>query len=217
MNSELADAVQRFRRYLKRRFSNSSTAKHYGNDLLHFGRIIDKAPTEVTRADVTEFATKQLSAGLKPSTVNRRLAALHSFFDFLDLTTESEDLPNPVVWQLHGIKQGQHLPRDLPEPVARAFWSPVCQGPVRDQAIVALMLDVGLRVGAVAALQVHDFEPILAGTRVTGLRVRGKGDKERKVWLVPETATVIQAWLGRVCKLQPHQNRSDLPHGKMVR
>jgi hypothetical protein len=57
MNNEFAKAVHRFRRYLKRRFSNSSTVKYYGNDLVHFGRIIDKAPTTVTRADVTEFAT----------------------------------------------------------------------------------------------------------------------------------------------------------------
>ncbi len=57
------------------------------------------------------------------------------------------------------------------------------------------MMDVGLRVGEVAALQVHDFEPSATSTVLAGLRVHGKGDKERKVWLVAETAALLQAWL----------------------
>ncbi len=161
MNQEFAQAIKRFIQHLQRRYPTSATARHYENDLVHFSQVIDKRPEAVTRADITAFLTSQLAAGLKPTTVNRRVAALRSFFNFLLIEAEAEDWSNPVVWGLHGIKQGQHLPRDLTEPVARVFWEAVCQGPVRDQALVALMLDVGLRVGEVAALEVSDFEPAM--------------------------------------------------------
>ena len=101
---------------------------------------------------------------------------------------------NPVVWSLHRVKQGSHLPRDLPEQVARQFWQAVEQGPVRDQTMVALMLDVGLRVGEVVNLALGDFELAVAGDTLSALRVRGKGNKERRVWLVPETARLIESW-----------------------
>jgi integrase/recombinase XerD len=54
---------------------------------------------------------------------------------------------------------------------------------------------VGLRVSEVAALQVQDFEPALRPDELSALRVQGKGDKERRVWLVPETAALVQGWL----------------------
>jgi len=57
------------------------------------------------------------------------------------------------------------------------------------------MLDVGLRVGEVTALQVSDFDPAIRRERLAGLRVCGKGDKERKVWLVAETAALLEIWL----------------------
>jgi site-specific recombinase XerD len=54
---------------------------------------------------------------------------------------------------------------------------------------------VGLRVSEVAALQVQDFEPALRPDELSALRVQGKGDKERRVWLMPETAALVQSWL----------------------
>jgi len=126
MNQELSQAIERFSQHLQRRYPTSTTVRHYENDLIHFSQVIDKRPDAVTRADITAFLTSQLAAGLKPATVNRRVAALRSFFNFLIIEAEAEDWSNPVVWELHGIKQGQHLPRDLSEPVARAFWEAVC-------------------------------------------------------------------------------------------
>jgi site-specific recombinase XerD len=43
------------------------------------------------------------------ATVNRRLAALRTFYHFLH--TETEDTPpNPVLPHRHVIRQGRHLP-----------------------------------------------------------------------------------------------------------
>ena len=97
MNQELAHAIQRFSQHLKRRFPDSATVIHYENDLLHFSQVIDKPPIDVNRADITVFSTQQLTEGKSPATVNRRLAALRSFFNFLALEAESDEWANPVI------------------------------------------------------------------------------------------------------------------------
>jgi site-specific recombinase XerD len=195
MNQQFAQAVQRFIQHIRQRYPTSSTATHYQSDLEQFGSMVDKAPRAVTRADVGHFVTVQLAQGLSAATVNRRLATLSSFFEFLADEANDDYWANPVVWRSHRVRQGRHLPRDLSEAVARQFWQAVHLGPVRDRAIVALMLDVGLRVSEVAALRVQDFEPAPYPGELPSLRVRGKGDKERRVWLAPETAAVVQSWL----------------------
>lgn len=195
MNQEFTQAMQRFIQHIRQHYPTSSTATHYQNDLEQFGRMVDKAPRAVTRADVSHFVTVQLAQGLSAATVNRRLASLSSFFEFLADEANDDYWANPVVWRSHRVRQGRHLPRDLSEAVARQFWQAVRLGPVRDQAIVALMLDVGLRVGEVVALRVQDFESAPYLGELSSLRVRGKGDKERRVWLTPETAALVQSWL----------------------
>jgi site-specific recombinase XerD len=195
MNQEFSQAMHRFIQNIRLRYPNSSTVIHYQSDLEQFNRLVDKAPRAISRIEVTQFVTGQLAAGRSPATVNRRLASLSSFFEFLADEAGDDHWSNPVVWALHRVKQGSHLPRDLPEQVARQFWQVVQQGPVRDQAMVALMLDVGLRVSEVVNLTVDDFEPVTDGEGLASLRVRGKGNKERRVWLVPETAQLIESWL----------------------
>ena len=146
MNKEFTQAIHRFIQNIGLRYPGSSTVIHYKNDLEQFNHLVDKAPRAITRGDVTQFVTQQLVDGLSPGTVNRRLASLSSFFEFLAEETGDDHWLNPVHWSYHRVKQGSHLPRDLPEQVARQLWGAIEQGPVRDQAMVALMLDVGLRV-----------------------------------------------------------------------
>ncbi|MCP4544595.1 MAG: tyrosine-type recombinase/integrase, partial [Chloroflexi bacterium] len=64
----------------------------------------------------------------------------------------------------------------------------------RDQAMFRLMLDVGLRVEEVSKLEVHDLTVSSDGT-VGRMQVRGRGGKERFVWLLSETLEVMQTWL----------------------
>ena len=195
MNQQFSQATQRFIQNIRLRHRNSSTAMHYQNDLEQFNRLIDKAPGLIRQSDVSQFVTQQLAQGRKATTVNRRLASLSRFFEFLADEAGDDQWPNPVVWGLHRVKPGSHLPRDLPEQVAHRFWQAVRQGPVRDQAMVALMLDVGLRVGEVVNLRLADLELHPPAEELTSLRVCGKGNKERRVWLVAETAHLVESWL----------------------
>ncbi len=187
----MKQAIERFERYIKSRYPNSSTARHYVYDLRQFNRLISKPPRAVTREDVDRFVEDHLERGLAATTVNRRLAAVHEFFEYLAEENQEEEWPNPVSWKRHKVKPGKPLPRDVSEPEIERLFAQIKHP--RDRAMFRLMLDVGLRVEEVAKLRISD---LTANDSALGrLRVRGKGNKERFVWLMRETSQIVQAWL----------------------
>jgi site-specific recombinase XerD len=191
---QMEQAIDKFERYIQSRYPNSTTAKHYRSDLRQFRQLVGKPPRTVTRKDVDRFVEDQLTRGLAAATINRRLAALHEFFEYLADETGEPEWPNPVNWKRHKVKPGKPLPRDASEPEVERLFAYITQP--RDRAMFRLMLDVGLRVGEIAALQVEDL--MMAADGSSGrLRVRGKGEKERFVWLLPETLGIVQAWLAQ--------------------
>ena len=100
-------ALARFEQYLNRRFSHSSTPIHYLSDLRIFIRSHgDEPPEAVTPADIDVFVDAQLKAGMSISTVNRRLATLHTFFEFLAGENLEDSQPNPVIKRRHALKAG---------------------------------------------------------------------------------------------------------------
>lgn len=187
----MKQAIEQFERYIKSRYPNSSTVRHYVHDVRLFNQLIDKNLRTVTREDVDRFVEDQLKRGLAATTVNRRVAALHEFFEYQAEENQEIEWPNPVNWKRHKVKAGKPLPRDASEAEIERLFEQITHP--RDKAMFRLMLDVGLRVEEVSALRSRD---LTTGNGSLGrLRVRGKGDKERFVWLMPETLQVVQAWL----------------------
>ena len=187
------EAIAKFKCYLERRYPARSTAKHYISDLIIFRQFVGHlSPKEITAKMVDEFVQAQNQQGLKPAALNRRLASLSSFLDFLIDAAEDDRWHNPVRWKRHGIKQGRHLPRDVNDETVRRLFA-VLDDP-RDRAIFTLMVSAGLRVGEVVQLQLEDL-PALETTLLNRLRVCGKGDKERIAWLTSEAMRPVQQWL----------------------
>jgi site-specific recombinase XerD len=186
-------AIIRFEKYLKRRYPDRSTAKHYLSDLKIFHQFVGKKrPREITVKTIDAFIQAQQAEGLKASTINRRLSSLASFFDFLSLEAEADDWLNPVRWKQHRVQQGRHLPRDVKDETAEALLALIDDH--RDRAIFSLMLKGGLRVGEVVALDLAHLEAPLQNN-LARLRVYGKGQKERIVWLTQDSWLVVQGWL----------------------
>lgn len=187
----MEQAIERFEQYIECRYPNSTTARHYVHDLRQFSQLIGKPSRAVTREDVDRFVEEQLERGLAATTVNRRLAALREFFEFLAEEEPEEEWRNPVSWKRHRVKTGKPLPRDLSETEVERLFAQITHP--RDKAMFRLMLDVGLRVQEVTQLRVDDLTDV--GEGKGRLRVRGKGEKERYVWLMSETMEVMQTWL----------------------
>ena len=187
------EAIREFERYLNRRYPGRSTVKHYINDLQLFQRFVDKPPREVTRLDIDRFVEDQLARSLSATTVNRRLASLRHFFEFLADEADDDTWANPVVWRRQRVREGQPLPRDISDTdVERLF---ACISHPRDWLMFGLMCWAGLRVGEVAALRVSDLIPSSNPEVGARLLVRGKGQKERVVPLTPVLSQQWEEWL----------------------
>jgi site-specific recombinase XerD len=186
-------AIVDFKAYLQRRYPDRSTGKHYVSDLTIFSQFVGKtSPRDITVKTIDAFVQAQQAAKLKPATINRRLSAISSFFEFLIAEAEDDTWRNPVRWKRHSVRTGHHLPRDVSDEIAEALLS-VVNDP-RDRAIFTLMLKAGLRVGEVVTLTLNDIEPS-PQHNLARLRVCGKGRKERTTWLTQEAWLELAAWL----------------------
>ena len=189
MKTEIAN----FKPYLERHHPDRSTTKHYINDLSIFSDFVgERSPREISVKTIDAFVQAQSAQNLKPATINRRLSAISSFFEYLIAEAEDDTWRNPVRWKRHRVQPGHHLPRDVSDETADRLLT-VVDDP-RDYAMFSLMLKAGLRVGEVVALRLDALEPP-DQNNLARLRVRGKGDKERTVWLTQETWLSVQAWL----------------------
>jgi len=191
----MKEAKKRYAQYLNRRYGDRSTPYHYLRDLEMFIQEIGlKAPKSVKAQDISQFVDGQLARGLAASTINRRTASLHTFFEFLASEKPDEIWPNPVNRRLHTRRQPTYVPRDAKEDVVAQLFAAVDKA--RDRAIFGLMVGAGLRVGEVVDLRLSHLQAGEAGRKTTSLRVMGKGRKERLVWLTPYWTEILDHWLG---------------------
>ena len=196
------ESIQRFEQYLKRRFPDRRTSIDYVSDIRQFATACPQPWREVTIHDIDAFVDQQREEH-KLTTVQRRVAALKSFFDFLAEDSGDLSWPNPVRFKRHGGKLPQRLPRDLSDETVARVWQ-VITAP-RDQAWFVLMWRAGLRVGEVVDLKLIDLLSPAGANRPARLRVLGKGRKERIVLLSAEAEAIVQAWLAvRPASDQPH-------------
>lgn len=187
-------ARKRFAQYLHRCYGDRSTPKHYLNDLDLFVRQVgDKSAESVTVKEVDDFIESQMDKHLKPATINRRLASLHTFFEYLASEEPDKAWPNPVNRRRHCVKQGQSLPRDASEAQVNALFGVIDDA--RDRAMFGLMVGAGLRVGEVVTLPCDHLEAPPVSGQMARLRVVGKGRKERIAWVTPYWYEALTQWL----------------------
>jgi site-specific recombinase XerD len=184
--------IERFQKWLRRKAPLAATHIHYVNDLELFFAWVDKPPNDVKVQDIDFFIEFSQAQGRAIATVNRRLAALRSFYRFL--AVESENAPRtPVIPKRHFIRQGQRLPRDIQDPDVEKLFS-VINGP-RDRAMFLLMLRCGLRVGEVRNLSLKDLYLEPASGSLPRLWLHGKGGGQRVVYLSAQPLAALQVWL----------------------
>jgi site-specific recombinase XerD len=151
------------------------------------------------------------NTGYAPRTINRRLAALSALFSFRCMRDATAVNPVPRGREARSTARGEragllgHLarpsprsrlrvrePRRLPRGLDPTETASLIAsfGSVRDRAIAGLMLFSGLRSCEVLGLEVRDVD-IARGW----VRVLGKGNKERRVPVDREVASLIQTYL----------------------
>lgn len=134
----------------------------------------------------------QTDYGLSPATRARKLSVIKSFYRYLMIMHYIEE--NPVA-NLDVPKIRKSLPRYLELDESIRLLEAI-DGPYkeRDYCIITLFLNCGLRVSELTNLNINDVKS-------DHLRVLGKGNKERIVYLNDAAAEAINAYLNARPKL----------------
>jgi integrase/recombinase XerC len=180
------------------------TLRSYRLDLVGFARwFAEQVPTEprfspeaVTPTDIREFRDWLVQqAKRKPTTVNRKLAALRAFFAFCKAQgLRREDLPTDGVKRVAEQPAGPrwYLQREVNGLIREVERHARGAARLRDLAIVLTLRHTGLRVGELVSLTVQD---VRLGERNGQVRVRGKGNKERVIPLNKDARQALAAYL----------------------
>jgi site-specific recombinase XerD len=184
--------ITHFIRWLRCKHPHTSTHRHYASDLQQFFTWVNQAPNEITVNDVDDYIAHAQAEGHVVATINRRLAALSAFYQFLYTHTD-EPSPNPVIPRRHRLKPDRRLLGAIPDDTLDRLFAVIASP--RDKAIFTLMLRCGLRVGEVHRLSLADLDLHLPGNGLPRLRIRGKGGKERTVYLSAQALVALKSWL----------------------
>jgi site-specific recombinase XerD len=187
--------IEKFINWVRMRSPQARTWRDYKCDLQLFLKIMkDQRVEDVRFRDVDEFVNFQVCKGFKPSTINRRLAAVASFYTYL--IDDGRQLACPVLPKRHYVKEPQRLPRPVNEQDIRKFFNII--NDERDRAMCSLMLRSGLRIGEVAVLKMAD---LYLGESPSRMIIHGKGSRERTVYLSPDAERDLNHWLEKRPKI----------------
>ncbi|MGH8322617.1 MAG: tyrosine-type recombinase/integrase, partial [Steroidobacteraceae bacterium] len=212
MTPAALDWVARFRRYMssERRLS-AHTDSNYARDLAALVKYCNRMALEnwgaLDSQHIRTFAAHAHAGGLSPRSVQRRLSAVRSFYEFLireshpassvpssgsrEAAAASGVHRNPA-HDVRAPKAAKRLPETLdPDQMARLLEIPPGDSFVtRDRAIMELLYSSGLRLAELVGLDVGNLD--LADRMV---RVLGKGRKARIVPVGSVAAAVLKKWL----------------------
>ena len=169
----------------------------------HLGAPATLAGLErLERRDFRAWLAARAEKGSSAASTARALSALRGFFRFLARRNRAD---NAAIGALRSPRIPKPVPKALSAPEADALIEESRRNATdwigaRDKAIVTLLYGCGLRIGEALGLerrQVDDWSPAAGGA----LRVRGKGNKERIVPVLPAVAAAVQDYLA-LCPFQ---------------
>lgn len=178
------------------------TLAAYRRDLSHYVDYLTAqgvtAPEHITRETVAGFTSYLTQRGLAASSIARSVVAVRTLHRFG--VTEGITSDDPAA-EVRPPQQAQRLPKALTvAEVTRLLETPdrtTVEG-LRDATLLELLYGTGARVSEIVSLDVDDLTRLLEDADPTGgLRLLGKGNKERIVPLGRYAREAVDAWLVR--------------------
>ena len=141
----------------------------------------------LSRSRVKNHNAPQAGCGLEASTRARKVASIRSFYKYL--VNKAKVLTDNPIQELDAPRQRQTLPRFLTlDECIQLLDSIDGANAERDFCIITLFLNCGLRISELVGLNLSDV-------REDRMRVLGKGNKERFVFLNAACRSALDDWL----------------------
>jgi site-specific recombinase XerD len=200
-----------FEKYLQDKDVSILTQRGYLSDVQQFAGWFEKSNSEtfnlpaVTPTDVREYRQfLQAVQKRKASTVNRKLAALSALMGW---GVQSGQITTDPTENVKSVQQLLSAPRWLDKheqfalqraiekdkQLAQLRYPRRCVTRYRDASLTLFLLNTGLRLSEVIALELSDVQ--VSDRKGNVLVRRGKGNKQRNVPLNSEARKAIQDWL----------------------
>jgi integrase/recombinase XerC len=202
--------IERFRAYLatEKRYSPHTVAA-YTRDIQSLVAYCDRSGLEswkaVDNGHLRSFAARLHAGGLGPRSIQRRLSAVRSFYEFLQReahalrTTAAADEEGDVARirsnpgrDVRAPKAARRLPETLDaDQMARLLEIPAGEPfAARDRAIMELLYSSGLRLAEIVGLDMAALHP-----RDRVVDVLGKGSKMRVVPVGRMALKALEQWM----------------------
>nr|WP_130866793.1 site-specific tyrosine recombinase XerD [Acidipropionibacterium timonense] len=197
MSDEVADYL---RHLVAERGLSANTVAAYRRDLRRYDQFLAQRGltdlAQVSAVDVSEFARSLTDSGLAASSVARMVVAVRNLHRF---AVGEGHLEVDVARDVSPAIPRQRLPKALTIAQVEALLASCdvtsIEG-LRDRALLELLYGTGARISEVCDLDVDDVREVRADPSA-GLRLVGKGDKERVVPLGRFALDAVDAWLVR--------------------
>ena len=167
-------------------------------DEVDFSQVDLELAASVTLSDVYNYLywlghdrvvshnSRDIEYGASPTTLARKVASIRSFYKYLVHSNKLEE--NPIA-ELDAPKIRKSLPKYLTLDEAKKLLSSVDgRNQQRDFCILMLFLNCGIRISELIGLNITDIKD-------DSLRVLGKGNKERMVFLNPACKSALDDWM----------------------
>ena len=187
--------LDKFLTFLQKEKNYSAlTLKAYHTDLSAFESFLKTQNTSIEKAsgkDLRNWIVRLAEQNLSEKTINRKIAALKSFYKFLQKTGTIQK--NPAA-QLNGLKVRRKVPvpfstAEINELLDGSFFSDNFEG-MRDYCLITLLYTTGIRRAELINLKETDID-----FYKNELKVTGKRNKQRIVPLLYNTINAIRKYL----------------------
>ena len=207
-DSELLKYIEQWQNWLsnERKYS-LHTVNAYARDLSQFLSFFPLAATlsNLQTLPISEFR-RFISAhkSLNETSLCRKISSIRNFFNWLD---HKGIIHNPAISILNSPKKSKHLPRalDIHQALDLISETPNFEDEnwikLRDTAIFTLLYGCGLRISEAVNTNIGDFD------NKDFLIIKGKGNKERIVPLLPIVNQAINSYL-EACPYKQQQGEA---------
>ncbi|MDR1130474.1 MAG: tyrosine recombinase XerC [Prevotellaceae bacterium] len=210
---DIGTLTEQFIRYMQtEKRSSEHTLRAYRNDISDFFECIYDGDSvidvdEITVLIVRRWVAELIKKGLNPRTVNRKTAALNSFFKYL---MRKKKIAHNPAFGISKPKVAKKLPAFIPEEkLATALDfsknSITDYSSYRDYVILETFYASGMRISELANLKHRDLDFSLRQ-----IKVLGKRNKERIIPMTESIRQVLEEYLYRKKIFFPDQENDCL-------